>query len=109
MRRSVVSAPNRPPRWRRCRRSRRRSEKLGALKPHWFFVYDTNFLGYLDSKVYLFDGDTGTMLGMLSTGAFGNAVEFAPDFSAIYVPEIYYSRGTAVNAPISSRFTTRRN
>jgi methylamine dehydrogenase heavy chain len=31
---------------------------------------------------------------MLSTGAWGNAVEFAPDFSAIYVPEEYYSRGS---------------
>ncbi len=70
------------------------SEKLGALKPHWFFVADTNFLGYLDSKEYLYDGDTGAMLGMLSTGAFGNAAEFAPDFSAIYVPEMYYSRGS---------------
>ncbi len=70
------------------------AEKLGAPKAHWFFVYDSNFFGYLDSKVYLFDGDTGSMLGMLSTGAFGNAVEFAPDFSAIYVPEMYYSRGS---------------
>ena len=84
--------------WRRCRRSRATSEKLGAPSPHWFFVYDANFLGYLDSKVYLFDGDTGSMLGMLSTGAFGNAVEFAPDFSAIYVPEMYYSRGTSRRA-----------
>ena len=70
------------------------TEKLGALKPHWFFVNDDNFLGYLDSKVYLFDGDSGSMLGMLSTGAWGNAVEFAPDFSAIYVPEMYHSRGS---------------
>jgi methylamine dehydrogenase heavy chain len=69
------------------------AEKLGPPKPHWFFVYDSNFLGYIDSKVYLFDGDTGTMLGMLSTGTWGNALEFAPDFSAIYVPEMYYSRG----------------
>ena len=68
--------------------------KLGAPTPHWLFVGDSNFLGYLDSKVYLFDGDTGAMLGMLSTGAWGNAVELAPDFSAIYVPEMYYSRGT---------------
>ena len=68
--------------------------KLGARNPHWVFVNDSNFLGYLDSKVYLFDGDTGAMLGMLSTGAFGNAIEFAPDFSAIYVPEMYYSRGS---------------
>ena len=70
------------------------SETLGAPKPHWFFVYDSNFLSYVDSKVYLFDGDTGSMLGMLSTGVFGNATELAPDFSAIYVPETYYSRGT---------------
>jgi len=70
------------------------AEKLGPPKPHWFFVYDSNFLGYLDSKVYLFDGDAGTMLGMLSTGTWGNAVEFAPNFSAIYVPEMYYSRGS---------------
>jgi methylamine dehydrogenase heavy chain len=69
-------------------------EQLGARGPHWIFVYDANAFGYLDSKVYLFDADTGAMLGMLSTGTFGNAVEFAPDFSAIYVPEIYYSRGT---------------
>ena len=70
------------------------SAQLGPLQPHWFFAYDTNFLGYLDSKVYLYDGDSGSMLGMLSTGAFGNAVEFAPDFSMIYSPEIYYSRGS---------------
>ena len=70
------------------------TEKLGPLKPHWIFVNDSNFLGYLDSKIYLFDGDSGSMLGMLSTGAFGNAAEFAPDFSAIYVPEMYYSRGS---------------
>ncbi len=70
------------------------SEKLGTPSPHWFFVNDVNFIGYLDSKVYLFDGDTGSMLGMLSTGTWGNAVEFAPDASAIYVPEMYHSRGT---------------
>ena len=70
------------------------SEKLGAKSPHWFFVMDANYLGYLDTKVYLFDGDTGSMLGMLSTGTWTNAVEFAPDFSAIYVPEMYHGRGT---------------
>ena len=67
---------------------------LGAPRPHWFFVFDDNFFSYLDSRAYLFDGDTGAMLGMLSTGTWGNAIEFAPNFSAIYVPEIYYSRGS---------------
>ncbi len=70
------------------------AETLGPLQPHWLFVNDTNFLGYLDSKVYLFDGDSGAMLGMLSTGAFSNSIELAPDGSTIYVPEIYYSRGS---------------
>jgi methylamine dehydrogenase heavy chain len=70
------------------------AETLGPPSPHWIVVYDVNFAGYLDGKVYLFDADNGAMLGMLSTGAFANAVEFAPEFSAIYVPEIYYSRGT---------------
>ncbi len=46
--------------------------QLGPLQPHWFFANDTNFFGYLDSKLYLFDGDSGAMLGMLSTGAFGD-------------------------------------
>jgi methylamine dehydrogenase heavy chain len=71
-----------------------RVEKLGPHTPHWFFVYDINFLAEIDSKSYLFDGDTGSMLGMLSTGAWGTAIEFAPDFSAVYVPETYYARGS---------------
>jgi methylamine dehydrogenase heavy chain len=70
------------------------TEKLGAPTPHWLLVTDVNFMGYLDGKVYLFDGDTGKMLGMLSVGTWANAVEIAPDFSALYVPELYYSRGT---------------
>src|SRR5262245_48574336 len=70
------------------------TESLGPPGPHWIFVIDVNFTGYLDGKVYLFDADNGAMLGMLSTGAYANTVNFAPDFSAIYVPEIYYSRGT---------------
>jgi len=68
------------------------TETLGAPSPHWVIVNDLNFLGYLDGKAFLFDGDSGRMLGMLSTGAYQNAVEIAPDFSAIYVPSTFYSR-----------------
>ncbi len=69
-------------------------ETLGPPTPHWLVVNDANFLGYMDSKVYLFDGDTGRMLAMMSAGGWRNAVEMAPDMSAVYSPETYYSRGT---------------
>ena len=69
-------------------------ERLGVHTAHWIVVNDSNFIGYMDSKVYVFDADTGSMLGMLSTGGYRNAVELAPDFSAIYSPETYYPRGT---------------
>jgi methylamine dehydrogenase heavy chain len=67
---------------------------LGPAQPHWILVNDFNALGPMDSKVYLFDADTGAMLGMLSTGGWRNAVEIAPDFSTIYSAETYYPRGT---------------
>jgi methylamine dehydrogenase heavy chain len=69
-------------------------EKLGPAQPHWIVVNDFNALGPMDSKVYLFDADSGAMLGMLSTGGWRNTVETAPDFSHIYSPETYYPRGT---------------
>jgi hypothetical protein len=37
------------------------TSEAGPPKPHWFFVYDVNFLGS-HSKVYLYDGDSGSML-----------------------------------------------
>jgi methylamine dehydrogenase heavy chain len=68
------------------------TESLPQSSPHWVFVNDFNFFGYLDGKVYLFDGDSGQMLGMMSTGAYQNAIEIAPDFSAIYSPVTFYAR-----------------
>ncbi len=68
-------------------------EKVGKPTPHWLVLNDPNFLGYLDSKVYLIDTDDGRMLGMLSTGAWHSATEFSPQFDMLYSPETYYSRG----------------
>lgn len=62
--------------------------------PHWVFVNDMNFLGYVDGKVYLIDAGAGKMLGMMSTGTYQMAIEIAPDVSAVYVPVTFYSRGT---------------
>ena len=70
------------------------TETLGPSTPHWVVVNDMNFIGYMDSKIYLFDGDSGAMLGMLSAGGWRGGVELAADFSEIYSPETYYERGT---------------
>jgi methylamine dehydrogenase heavy chain len=69
-------------------------QRLGAPSPHWLILNDPNFLGNMDSKIYLIDADRNHMLGMLSAGGWRNAVEYSPDFSTIYSPETYYDRGT---------------
>ncbi|NJN51337.1 MAG: hypothetical protein HC809_05680 [Gammaproteobacteria bacterium] len=47
-----------------------------------------------DGKVYVIDAAAGRMLGLMSTGYAQMAVEIAPDFSSVYVPITFYSRGT---------------
>ncbi|MDA1077340.1 MAG: amine dehydrogenase large subunit [Proteobacteria bacterium] len=69
-------------------------ESLGAHTPHWMVLNDSNFLGYMDSKAYLVDVDSGRTLGMLSTGGYRGAMEIAPDFSLLYSLETYYPRVT---------------
>lgn len=69
-------------------------EKLGPPTPHWVLVNDMNFTGMTDGKVYAYDASAGTMLGMMSTGFAQMASEIAPDYSAVYVPITFYSRGT---------------
>jgi methylamine dehydrogenase heavy chain len=36
--------------------------------PHWVWVNDINFFSMPDGQAFLVDGDSGRMLGMLSTG-----------------------------------------
>ena len=69
-------------------------QKLTNPQPNWLVVNDPNFLGNMDSKVLLMDAKSGQMLGMLSTGAWRNAVEVSPNRDLVYSPETYYSRGT---------------
>ncbi len=73
-------------------------EKLGVRplpppSPHWVWVNDIS--GFtIDGKAFLVDGDSGTMLGMLSTGGFHDTLAFDPAGKAIYSSDTYYSRGT---------------
>lgn len=61
---------------------------------HWVWVNDFVFPHMTDGRAYLVDGDSGTFLGMLSTGfGFGRLV-LPRDGKVIYSPETYFSRGT---------------
>jgi methylamine dehydrogenase heavy chain len=62
--------------------------------PHWVWINDIVFHHMADGKAYLVDGDSGRFLGMLSTGSGFIALETPSDYSQIYSPETYFSRGT---------------
>ena len=62
--------------------------------PHWMWVSDLNFLSMEAGKAFLLDGDSGQVLGMLSTGYFFASAVHSSDSSVIYSPETYLSRGT---------------
>lgn len=61
---------------------------------HWVWVNDIVFHHMADGKAFLIDGDSGKMLGMLSTGFSYNGVVLPDDRSVIISPETYFSRGT---------------
>jgi methylamine dehydrogenase heavy chain len=71
-----------------------RVETLGEPGPHWFWANDVAFFNMADGRTYLYDADSGRMLGMLSTGIFFSKFETPDDYSVIYSPETYYSRHT---------------
>ncbi len=69
-------------------------ETLGEPGPHWFWADDVAFFNMADGRAYLYDADSGRMLGMISTGIFYAKFETPEDYSIIYSPETYYSRHT---------------
>ena len=62
--------------------------------PHWVWMNDVSFTHLEAGRAFLVDGDTGDMLGMLSTGIHGMVLVLPSDYRAIYSPETYWSRGT---------------
>jgi methylamine dehydrogenase heavy chain len=62
--------------------------------PHWVWVNDIVFNHMADGKSFLVDGDSGRMLGMLSTGFGYNGVVLPGNGSVILSPEVYFSRHT---------------
>ncbi len=68
--------------------------KLSAATPHWMWVSDLSFNAMESGKAFLVDGDSGQMLGMLSTGYFFASALQDNGYQTIYSPEVYMSRGT---------------
>jgi methylamine dehydrogenase heavy chain len=67
---------------------------LPPPSPHWVLVYNLASLGsFAPSSVTIFDGDSQKLLGML-TGGLGSSFAIAPDRSAFYMSDTFYSRGS---------------
>ena len=62
--------------------------------PHWVWINDLNFFSLESTRAFLFDGDTGDMLGQIPTGVHNVGLVLSPDRSRLYSPETYYPRGT---------------
>jgi methylamine dehydrogenase heavy chain len=69
-------------------------EKLGPPTPHWVWVNDITFFNDSDGKALLVDGDSGRMLGLLSTGFSFTSIVLPKEPGVIYSPETYFSRGS---------------
>ena len=62
-------------------------------KPHWVYVLDPVFPHITAGKIYIYDGDTLALVGMMNTGYTSN-MAIAPDRKSLYVAETYWSRGS---------------
>ena len=62
--------------------------------PHWVWVYDMAASSMPDGRAYLYDGDTGRMMGLLGTGYSFNALNIPGHYREVYSAETYYSRHT---------------
>jgi methylamine dehydrogenase heavy chain len=69
-------------------------EQLGPPGAHWIWVNDMSFTALPDGRAFLVDGDSGKLLGLLSTGYSFTALAAPRSRGVLYSPETYFSRGT---------------
>lgn len=68
-------------------------EKLATSSPHWGYVVDEAFQNEIDSRVLLFDGDSGRRLGQIGAGFYPGVI-LSPDGKTTAVATSYFARGT---------------
>jgi len=66
--------------------------QVGPKSPHWVYVLDYAFNNEIDSRVYLFDGDTYRRMGQIDAG-FLPGVNISPDGKTTAVATTYFARG----------------
>lgn len=76
-------------------------DELGVIRtlperpgPHWIWVSDMGLIAMTDGRATLIDADSGTMLGMLSTGYSFTSLSIPRRYGQVYSAETYYSRYT---------------
>jgi methylamine dehydrogenase heavy chain len=65
---------------------------VGPKSPHWVYVVDYAYNNEIDSRVWLFDGDTHRRIGQIDTG-FIPGVNLSPDGKTTVVATTYFARG----------------
>jgi methylamine dehydrogenase heavy chain len=67
--------------------------KMPPPSPHWAFIMAPLYGNFLVSQIYVIDGDSMKILGMMTGGLLSTAT-VSPDHSRIYVADTFFSRGT---------------
>lgn len=67
--------------------------KMPAPSLHWAFIMAPLYGNFLVSQIYVIDGDSRKIIGMLTGGLLSTAT-ISPDHSRIYVADTFFSRGT---------------
>lgn len=65
---------------------------MGPKSPHWAYVVDYAFNNEIDTRVWMFDGDTYRRMGQIDTG-FSPGVNVSPDGKTTVVATTYFARG----------------
>jgi methylamine dehydrogenase heavy chain len=67
--------------------------KMPAPNPHWVLIDAPLYGNFVVSQVYVVDGDSRKIVGMLTAGMISTAT-ISPDHSRIFVGDTFFSRGT---------------
>src|SRR6202158_2057475 len=67
--------------------------KMPAPNPHWMLIDAPLYGNFVVSQVYVVDGDSMKIVGMLTAGMISTAA-ISPDHSRIFVGDTFFSRGT---------------